>query len=166
MHFRMKSSHTIMVRLRFLFRFFGAVVFLIGALSTFMALKSQHLVYECHGEEQRGSEEKQPCSTDHLRILSKNTRKSTEDTAKPSSNRGTTQATPPVLQTTKKPEKRRSLVIFGGDRSGTTFLTNLFCEDPNVFSVYEPLWITRDWSRAETGRNLTKDITGSYKRAK
>ena len=149
MHFRLKSSHTIMVQLRFLFRFFGAVVFLIGALSTFMALKSQHFVYECHGGEQTGSEDKQPCSTDHLRSLSENIRKSTEDTAKPSSNRGTTQATPPVLQTTKKPEKRRSLLIFGCDRSGTTFLTHLFSEDPNIFAVYEPLWITRDWSEKD-----------------
>ena len=166
MHCRLKSSHTLMVRLRFLFRFFGAVVFLIGALSTFMALKSHHLVYECHGEEQTGSVDKQPCScfspicfTDHSRSLSENIPKSIKDTAKPSSDRGTSQPMTPVLQTTKTPEKRRSLVIFGDDRSGTTFLTNLFSEDPNIFSVYEPLWITRDWSRAETGRNSTKDVT-------
>jgi len=59
----------------------------------------------------------------------------------------------------RKNPRKKSLVIFGGDRSGTTFLTNLFSEDLNIFAVYEPLWITRDWSRAETGRNLTKDFT-------
>ena len=38
--------------------------------------------------------------------------------------------------------KRRSLLIFGQDRSGTTFLSTMFSKDPQMFMVYEPLWIT------------------------
>ena len=148
-----------MVRLRFLFRFFVAAVFIIGALSTFMILKSQHLVYNTSSEDKQSCSCFTPiCSVDHSRSLSENIRKSTEDTVEPLSARGTTQRTTSELQTTKKPKKRRSLVIFGDDRSGTTFLTHLFSEDPDIFSVYEPLWITRDWSRAKAGRNLTKDV--------
>ena len=46
-----------------------------------------------------------------------------------------------------KTEKRRSLLIFGDDRSGTTFLTRMFSEDPQNFAVYEPLWITHWWKK-------------------
>lgn len=49
---------------------------------------------------------------------------------------------------TKKPEdKRRSLLIYGADRSGTTFTTKMFAEDPQLFTVCEPLWITSLWNR-------------------
>ena len=40
-------------------------------------------------------------------------------------------------------EKRRSLLIFGDDRSGTTFVTKMFAADPQMFTVYEPLWVTK-----------------------
>ena len=147
-----------MVRLRFLFRFFVAVIFLIRALSTFMVLKTQHLVSTNSEDKQYCSCFSLICSTEHTQSLFETIQKSTEDIAKPSSNRGTTQRTTFELPRSKKTEKRRSLVIFGDDRSGTTFLTNLFSEDPNISAVYEPLWITRDWSRVEAGRNLTKDV--------
>ncbi|XP_031556172.1 carbohydrate sulfotransferase 3-like [Actinia tenebrosa] len=39
--------------------------------------------------------------------------------------------------------KRQSLLMIGHDRSGTTFINRMFNEDPNVFNVYEPLWITK-----------------------
>ena len=98
------------------------------------------------------------CSTEHTQSLFETIQKSTEDIAKPSSNRGTTQRTTSELPRSKKTEKRRSLVIFGDDCSGTTFLTNLFSEDSNISAMYEPLWITRDWSRVEAGRNPSKDV--------
>ena len=55
-------------------------------------------------------------------------------------------------------ERRRSLLVFGADRSGTTFISRMFREDPQVFMIYEPLWVTKrwrkdkpsaDWSRSE-----------------
>ena len=42
-------------------------------------------------------------------------------------------------------EKRKSLLIFGDDRSGTTFVTKMFAADPQIFTVYEPLWVTKKW---------------------
>lgn len=42
-------------------------------------------------------------------------------------------------------KKRRSLLIFGDDRSGTTFVTKMFSADPQMFTVYEPLWVTKKW---------------------
>ncbi|XP_068676866.1 carbohydrate sulfotransferase 3-like [Montipora foliosa] len=42
-------------------------------------------------------------------------------------------------------EKRKSLLIFGDDRSGTTFITKMFAADPQMFTVYEPLWVTKRW---------------------
>lgn len=49
---------------------------------------------------------------------------------------------------TNQPElKRRSLLIYGADRSGTTFTTKMFAEDPQLFTVYEPLWITSAWNK-------------------
>ncbi|XP_078356497.1 uncharacterized protein LOC144641357 [Oculina patagonica] len=41
--------------------------------------------------------------------------------------------------------KRISLLIFGDDRSGTTFVTKMFAADPQMFTVYEPLWVTKKW---------------------
>ena len=46
--------------------------------------------------------------------------------------------------TTRRPA-RRSLLIFGHDRSGTTFISAMFAKDPQIFMVYEPLWITKRW---------------------
>ena len=41
--------------------------------------------------------------------------------------------------------RRKSLLIFGDDRSGTTFVTKMFAADPQMFTVYEPLWVTKKW---------------------
>lgn len=40
---------------------------------------------------------------------------------------------------------RKGLIIFGQDRSGTTFISAMFANDPQIFMVYEPLWITQRW---------------------
>ena len=45
------------------------------------------------------------------------------------------------------PERRRSLLIYGADRTGTTFTTLLFAQDPQIMTVYEPLWITSQWNK-------------------
>ena len=42
-------------------------------------------------------------------------------------------------------EKRKRLLIFGDDRSGTTIITKMFAADPQMFTVYEPLWVTKKW---------------------
>ena len=55
-----------------------------------------------------------------------------------------------------KPQRRRSLVIFGHDRSGTTFISAMFAKDPRMFLVYEPLWITQEWRLYEAGFNCSK----------
>ena len=46
-------------------------------------------------------------------------------------------------------ERRRSLLIYGADRSGTTFTAKMFAEDPHIMTVYEPLWITSLWNEDE-----------------
>ena len=46
-------------------------------------------------------------------------------------------------------DRRRSLLIFGADRSGTTFISRMFSEDPQVFMIYEPLWVTKRWRKNE-----------------
>ena len=56
----------------------------------------------------------------------------------------------PDVQPTKQPERRRSLLIYGADRSGTTFTTKMFAEDPQLMTVYEPLWITSRWNREDS----------------
>ena len=53
-------------------------------------------------------------------------------------------------------EKRKSLLIFGDDRSGTTFLTKMFAADPQMFTVYEPLWVTKKWFSQLPIRELKK----------
>ena len=45
----------------------------------------------------------------------------------------------------KAERKRSSLLIFGADRSGTTFISRMFGEDSQMFMVYEPLWVTKKW---------------------
>ena len=47
--------------------------------------------------------------------------------------------------------KRPALVIVGHDRSGTTFLSNMFNSDPQIFNVYEPLWVTKKWKNKRRG---------------
>lgn len=56
----------------------------------------------------------------------------------------------PDVQPTKQPERRRSLLIYGADRSGTTFTTKMFAEDPQLITVYEPLWITTRWNSEDS----------------
>ena len=46
-------------------------------------------------------------------------------------------------------DRRRSLLIYGADRSGTTFISRMFSEDPQVFMIYEPLWVTKRWRKNE-----------------
>jgi len=53
-------------------------------------------------------------------------------------------------------EKRKSLLIFGDDRSGTTFITKMFAADPQMFTVYEPLWVTKKWFSQLQTRDLKK----------
>ena len=149
------------VRLRFFFRICVAVVFLIGAMSAFMImLNRQHLVRESHASEEGNAGDKQSCSCspDYSRTVPENIRQAVEDTTKSSSESGSLQPVISEVHPTTETEKRRSLVIFGDDRSGTTFLTRLFSEDPNVFAVYEPLWVTNKWSRTEVGRDLKQDV--------
>ncbi|KAJ7348779.1 sulfotransferase 3 [Desmophyllum pertusum] len=56
-----------------------------------------------------------------------------------------------TAQSTMQPEQRRSLLIYGADRSGTTFTTKMFAEDPQLMTVYEPLWITSRWNEENSG---------------
>ena len=50
-------------------------------------------------------------------------------------------------------DRRRSLLIYGADRSGTTFISRMFSEDPQVFTIYEPLWVTKRWRKAKPETN-------------
>ena len=54
-----------------------------------------------------------------------------------------------------KRQARPSLLIFGQDRTGTTFLSAMFAQDPQIFTVYEPLWITSDWRSDEPNYNCS-----------
>ena len=54
-----------------------------------------------------------------------------------------------------KQQARRSLLIFGQDRTGTTFLSAMFAQDPQMFIVYEPLWITKGWRSSEPNYNCS-----------
>ena len=58
---------------------------------------------------------------------------------------------------TNQPERRRSLLIYGADRSGTTFTTKMFAEDPQLMTVYEPLWIPIRWHNRGTWRRNVLD---------
>ncbi|KAL9950556.1 hypothetical protein ACROYT_G043069 [Oculina patagonica] len=57
----------------------------------------------------------------------------------------TTKNTPTGSPIPNRQPPRRSLLIFGHDRSGTTFISAMFSKDPQMFMVYEPLWITLKW---------------------
>ena len=135
------------LRFRFIFRIFFATLLLIVTISTFTMLRANHKSY-VNKLEPRSNEDKLPidASSPSLRILSEDVRQSNED------------VTRSELNPTTKP-KRRSLVIFGDDRSGTTLLTRMFSEDSNIFSVYEPLWVTRKWRATEPDRDQVKDVT-------
>ena len=89
-------------------------------------------------------------STEPLRLLAEDIQQSNEDVSMTQPASG--------LNPVKEPERRRSLVIFGDDRSGTTLLTRMFSEDRNIFSVYEPLWITKKWRQTEHDRDQVKDV--------
>ena len=162
------------VRLRFLFRFFIAFLLLIGAISTFMMLQSNHLNCKSCDNFPSSDEDKPTLTTisEPLRTLTESIPLINEDIARPFTDQPTIhdqevdegvslvqQAS--EIQPTTKPDKRRrrSLVIFGDDRSGTTLLTRMFSEDPNIFTVYEPLWITKKWRVTEPDRNHVKDVT-------
>ena len=54
-----------------------------------------------------------------------------------------------TVPTPTRPHPRRNLLIFGHDRSGTTFISAMFAKDPKIFMVYEPLWITQRWEYYE-----------------
>lgn len=54
-----------------------------------------------------------------------------------------------------KVKARRSLLIFGEDRSGTTFTSAIFAQDPKIFLVYEPLWITKGFTFRKAGFNCS-----------
>lgn len=135
------------IRFRLIFRIFLATLLLIGTISTFMMLRANDKSY-VNKLEPPSNEYKLPTDTisPSLQILPEDVRQSNEDVTRSELNPTTT-------------PKRRSLVIFGDDRSGTTFLTRMFSEDTNIFSVYEPLWITRKWRMTEPDRDQVKDVT-------
>lgn len=53
-------------------------------------------------------------------------------------------------------QRRRSLLIFGADRSGTTFISRMFSEDPQMFMIYEPLWVTKAWRKKQPSEDWTR----------
>ena len=65
-----------------------------------------------------------------------------------------------TAQSTMQPEQRRSLLIYGADRSGTTFTTKMFAEDPQLMTVYEPLWITSRWNEEDSAqvKNWSRNV--------
>ena len=135
------------IRFRFTFRIFLATLLLIGTISTFMMLRANDKSY-VNKLEPPSNEYKLPIDaiSPSLRIFSEDARQSNEDVERSERN-------PKIIP------KRRSLVIFGDDRSGTTLLTRMFSEDTNIFSVYEPLWITRKWQATERDRDHVGDVT-------
>ena len=66
----------------------------------------------------------------------------------------------PDVQPTMPAERRRSLLIYGADRSGTTFTTKMFAADPQLMTVYEPLWITKRWNKEDSTqiRNWERNV--------
>ena len=147
-------AFVVFVRFRFLFRFFLAALSLIAVISTFMMLQTHHSSHKAYVNQPPSNEDKLPIdriAPETLRLLSDDMQHSDEivPPTQPASE----------FNPTMKPDKRRSLVIFGDDRSGTTLLTRMFSEDPNIFSVYEPLWITKKWRQMERDRDQVKDVT-------
>ena len=78
------------------------------------------------------------------------------DTEKPSSPKSRQAALSTKLSPDVQPnipaERRRSLLIYGADRSGTTFTTKMFVADPQLMTVYEPLWITKRWNKEDSSQ--------------
>ena len=169
--YRFNSSRTlsgiVMPHLRFILRFFLATILVMGSFYTFMVLRSNDLIPNARSqvrkkESQTGENPSQGCTnppdsvppfqvTDRF----KKSAISGTDSSQPQTLRDRSNS---VYPTTTKTVKRRSLVIFGDDRSGTTFLTRMFYEDPRIFTVYEPLWVTSHWSKSEAGRDRVKDV--------
>ena len=85
-----------------------------------------------------------------------------------SRNRPSPELHPTILSTkmsldvapTMQSERRRSLLIYGADRSGTTFITKMFAEDSQLMTVYEPLWITSRWNQEDNSQkpNWTRNV--------
>ena len=73
-----------------------------------------------------------------------------EDTTEPTSDTGT------PTKSSGSSKRRRSLLIFGADRSGTTFISRMFSEDPNVFMIYEPLWVTKRWRKVQPSEEWSR----------
>ena len=77
-----------------------------------------------------------------------NPKPDTEKRASPESHQAamSTKLSPDVRPTIPA-QRRRSLLIYGADRSGTTFTTKMFATDPQLMTVYEPLWVTKRWNK-------------------
>ena len=68
----------------------------------------------------------------------------------------TTPASDLPAEPSLSPERRRSLLIFGADRSGTTFISRMFSEDPKVFMIYEPLWVSKRWRKEQPEKDWSR----------
>ncbi|XP_068727378.1 carbohydrate sulfotransferase 3-like [Montipora capricornis] len=158
-----------MLHLRFVFRSFVAAILIMVAFCTFMILRGKNLTQYRDVHEQESLIGEQPsrecscpiCFAHRFHNISSTSKGNTVKSFSPtgwSQPQALDSQSHPDPQPRTKREKRRSLVIFGDDRSGTTFLTRMFSEDSNIFSVYEPLWITRNWFQTEEGRDPVKDV--------
>lgn len=93
---------------------------------------------------------------DKTRTYADTTRTSTDPTRRPADRiRTSADTTRRSTDPTRRPA-RRSLLIFGHDRSGTTFISAMFAKDPQIFMVYEPLWITQRWEYYEPDYKCSK----------
>ncbi|XP_068727295.1 carbohydrate sulfotransferase 3-like [Montipora capricornis] len=61
-----------------------------------------------------------------------------------------------ITESSLSSKRRLSLLIFGADRSGTTFISRMFSEDPNIFMIYEPLWITKRWRKDQPNEDWSR----------
>lgn len=169
--YRFNLSRTLsgmaMPHLRFVLRIFLATILLMGTFYTFVVLRSKDLIPNARSqvrkmESQTSENPSQGCTSP---ACFASLFQATDRPEKPVIS-GTDPSQPQTLHdrsnsddpTTTKAVKRRSLVIFGDDRSGTTFLTRMFYEDSSIFTVYEPLWVTSSWSKNEAGRDRVKDV--------
>lgn len=156
-----------MPHLRFILRFFLATILVMGSFYTFLVLRSKDLIPNARSqvrikESRTGENQYQGCtSPTYSAPLFQATDRSEKngisgtDSSQSQTPHDRSKSDDP---TTTKAVKRRSLVIFGDDRSGTTFLTRMFYEDSSIFTVYEPLWVTSGWLKSEAGRDRVKDV--------
>lgn len=156
-----------MPHLRFILRFFLATILVMGSFYTFLVLRSKDLIPNARSqvpikESRTGENRYQDCtSPTYSATLFQATDRSEKngisgtDSSQSQIPHDRSKSDDP---TTTKAVKRRSLVIFGDDRSGTTFLTRMFYEDSSIFTVYEPLWVTSGWLKSEAGRDRVKDV--------